>query len=171
MKPGGRWALAHAGSGWYAHLRMAGACSPLAVARRRGPEDLLGRDGSYWTPIRRKASQTSSAFYSQRRTATAAISDMRALPHGRSASLSRPATSSGRLSEQSHEFRNLNNGVNPLPPGLTAPPACPGSAPGWDSPGPTLAPGGHSLPGVGQVTGQRCGCAADTYGQWTASTM
>ena len=57
------------------------------------------------------------------------------------------------------------------PPGLTAPPACPGSAPGWDSPGPTLAPGGHSLPGVGQVTGQRCGCAADTYGQWTASTM
>ena len=114
MKPGGRWALAHAGSGWYAHLRMAGACSPLAVARRRGPEDLLGRDGSYWTPIRRKASQTSSAFYSQRRTATAAISDMRALPHGRSASLSRPATSSGRLSEQSHEFRNLNNGVNPL---------------------------------------------------------
>ena len=39
---------------------------------------------------------------------------MRALPHGRSASLSRPATSSGRLSEQSHEFRNLNNGVNPL---------------------------------------------------------
>ena len=67
---------------------------------------------------RRKASQTSSAFYSQRRTATAAISDMRALPHGRSASLSRPATSSGRLSEQSHEFRNLNNanGVNPLRP-------------------------------------------------------
>ena len=42
------------------------------------------------------------------------ILDMRALPHGRSASLSRPATSSGRLSEQSHEFRNLNNGVNPL---------------------------------------------------------
>ena len=37
------------------------------------------------------------------------------------------------------------------PRGLTEPPACPGSAPGRDSPVPTLAPGGHSLPGVGQV--------------------
>jgi hypothetical protein len=37
-------------------------------------------------------------------TATVAMPHMRALPHERSASLSRPATSSGRLSEQNHEF-------------------------------------------------------------------
>ena len=111
-EPGSRWALAHAVSGWYAHLSIVGACSPLAVARLRRPEDLSRPRRSCWTPRRWDASHTSSAFFSHLRTTTCTRPHMWAVCKGRSASLRQSSTSSGRRPKQNHEFRNLNNGVN-----------------------------------------------------------
>ena len=117
---GSRWALVHAVSGWYAHLSIVGACSPLAVARLRRPEDLSRPRRSCWTPRRWDASHTSSAFFSHLRTTTCTRPHMWAVCKGRSASLHQSSTSSGRRPKQNHEFRNLNNGVNPLPYGYGA---------------------------------------------------
>ena len=125
---GSRWALVHAVSGWYAHLSIVGACSPLAVARLRQPEDLSRPRRSCWTPRRWDASHTSSAFFSHLRTTTCTRPHMWAVCKGRSASLRQSSTSSGRRPKQNHEFRNLNNGVNPLPV-ASAPDDRPGACP------------------------------------------
>ena len=84
-QPGGRWALAHAVSGRAAHLVMGCACSPSADTLLRFPH-------------------VERFLFTMADRHTVARPHMRDVRLWRSASLPRPATSSGKGSEHFREF-------------------------------------------------------------------